>query len=107
MKWLREDLRLARSLMPGWPPERWISIAALFVSGLSLLVAADARREESTYRRLYMKPKVAITFSDGETCAACDTVLATAELVMEGTTHGRNLQFHVRCFQLWDDERRH
>jgi hypothetical protein len=63
MKWLREDLKLARALMPNWPPERWISIAALVVSGFSLLVAADARREESNYRRLSMKPKVAITFN--------------------------------------------
>jgi hypothetical protein len=47
--------------------------------------------------------------SDKETCVACDTILAKEQLVMEGTTvrSGRRaLQFHVRCFQVWDSERR-
>ena len=47
--------------------------------------------------------------SDKETCVACDTILAIEQLVMEGTTvrSGRRaLQFHVRCFQVWDSERR-
>jgi hypothetical protein len=47
--------------------------------------------------------------SDNETCVACDTILAKEQLVMEGTTvrSGRRaLQFHVRCFQVWDSERR-
>jgi hypothetical protein len=47
--------------------------------------------------------------SDGETCDACDTVLAKTELLMEGVTLGlgrRPLQLHVRCFQIWDLERR-
>jgi hypothetical protein len=45
--------------------------------------------------------------SDGEVCSVCDTVLAVNQLVMEGTTQGRRqLQFHVRCFEIWEDERR-
>ena len=45
--------------------------------------------------------------SDGETCDACDTRLLKVQLVMEGSTLARrHLQFHVRCFQLWDAERR-
>jgi hypothetical protein len=47
--------------------------------------------------------------SDGETCDACDTVLAKTELLMEGVpldTGSRPLRLHVRCFQIWDQERR-
>ena len=44
--------------------------------------------------------------SNGETCSACDTVLAIDQLVMEGTKGRKHLQFHVQCFQIWDDERR-
>ncbi len=49
------------------------------------------------------------TPSDGETCDACDTVLTKEELLMEATTLAtgrRPLQLHVRCFQVWDHERR-
>jgi hypothetical protein len=47
--------------------------------------------------------------SDGEKCDACDTVLAKDQLLLEGATLGlarRRLQMHVRCFQIWDQERR-
>ena len=48
--------------------------------------------------------------SDGETCNGCDTVLAKDQVLMEGVTLdlGRShmLQLHVRCFQMWDHERR-
>jgi hypothetical protein len=49
------------------------------------------------------------TPSDGETCDACDTVLAKDQLLMEGATLDlgrRPLQMHVRCFQIWDHEGR-
>ena len=49
------------------------------------------------------------TPSDGETCDACDTVLAKDQLLMEGATLDlgrRPLQMHVRCLQIWDHERR-
>ena len=47
--------------------------------------------------------------SAGETCNACDTILAMDQLLMEGITLDlgrRPLQMHVRCFQIWDHERR-
>jgi hypothetical protein len=44
--------------------------------------------------------------SDGETCDACDVVLAKDQMLMGGTTLRRHLQLHVRCFQIWDHERR-
>jgi hypothetical protein len=55
---------------------------------------------------------------NGETCDACDLTIEKAEFVMEGISVGeddhqppmpgtrRPLQLHVRCFQLWDAERR-
>jgi hypothetical protein len=52
---------------------------------------------------------VSSTPSDGETCDACDTVLTKDQLLMEGLTldlGGRPFKFHVRCFQIWDHERR-
>jgi len=47
--------------------------------------------------------------SDGEKCDACDTILSKEQLLMEGTTRAsgrRPCQFHIACFQIWDDERR-
>jgi hypothetical protein len=49
------------------------------------------------------------TPSDGETCDACDTVLTKDQLLMEGCPLDlgrRPFQMHVRCFQMWDHERR-
>ena len=46
--------------------------------------------------------------SAGETCDACDVVLTKQHLLMEGM-RGRKtppVYFHVRCFQVWDHERR-
>ena len=46
--------------------------------------------------------------SAGETCDACDTILAKDQWLMEGITlhlGRRPLQLHVRCFQVWDHER--
>jgi len=46
----------------------------------------------------------------GEVCDACGAVIANEQLVVEGMTknaHGAGLiQFHVLCFELWNDERR-
>jgi hypothetical protein len=42
--------------------------------------------------------------SDGEWCDACDAILSTDQLLLEGTTdRRRSLRFHVRCFRIWDD----
>ena len=70
---------------------------------LSLLIQRELRDGRLPHDRVM---QVWGGLSDGETCAACDTVLTKAELVMEGTMHGQHLQFHARCFQLWNDERR-
>jgi hypothetical protein len=53
--------------------------------------------------------RVASSPSAGETCDACDAILATDQLLMEGITGGPGqeaLQLHVQCFQVWDHERR-
>jgi len=49
--------------------------------------------------------------SDGESCHACDTLIAKDQLVKEvALASGRGARgaflFHVVCFQLWDVERR-
>jgi len=63
----------------------------------------DGRLPHDGIKRVWSSP------SDGETCDACETVLAKDQLLMEGITLdlGRKaFQLHVRCFQLWDHERR-
>ena len=56
--------------------------------------------------------------SDGETCDGCDSLIDPSQMVMggislsDGTTvlarqeRRKPLQLHVRCFYLWDTERR-
>jgi hypothetical protein len=46
--------------------------------------------------------------SAGETCEGCDTILAKGHVLMAVTTltRSRAIQFHVICFQVWNDERR-
>jgi hypothetical protein len=61
------------------------------------------RLSHAGIRRIWSSP------SDGQTCDACDATLAKGQMLMEGITLGlgrRRFQFHVRCFQLWDHERR-
>jgi hypothetical protein len=47
---------------------------------------------------------------DGEQCDACDTRITKEQLAMEGiaSTHTdeKPIQFHVKCFYVWDAERR-
>ena len=63
----------------------------------------DGRLPHEGIKRIWSSP------SDGETCDACDTVLAKDQMLMEGVTLdlGRRhmLQLHVRCFQMWEHER--
>jgi hypothetical protein len=52
---------------------------------------------------------VGLTPSDGETCDACDTVLTSDQLLMEAVPLGlgtRSIRMHIRCFQIWDLEKR-
>ena len=63
----------------------------------------NGRLPHAGIRRIWSSP------SDGQTCDACDATLAKEQLLMEGITLGlgrRRFQFHVRCFQIWDHERR-
>jgi hypothetical protein len=63
----------------------------------------DGRLPHDGLKKVWSSP------SDGETCNACDTILSKDQLVMEGVTVDlgrRPLQLHVRCFQIWDHERR-
>lgn len=63
----------------------------------------DGRLPRDSIRRVWSNP------SAGETCDACDTVLAPDQLLMEGITLDvgrRPFRMHVRCFQVWEHERR-
>jgi hypothetical protein len=63
----------------------------------------NVRLSHAGIRRIWSSP------SDGQMCDACDATLAKKQLLMEGITLGlgrRRFQFHARCFQIWDHERR-
>jgi hypothetical protein len=48
--------------------------------------------------------------ADGEMCDACDALIGKEQLVMEGIastfSNKKAIQLHVRCFHIWDHERR-
>jgi len=46
--------------------------------------------------------------SSGERCDACGEIIGTDQLMMDciGEHYPKSLQFHVRCFYIWDSERR-
>jgi hypothetical protein len=53
--------------------------------------------------------KVWSSRSNGEMCEGCGAILSKDQTLMEGVTMDlgrRPLQLHVRCFQIWDHERR-
>jgi hypothetical protein len=45
---------------------------------------------------------------NGETCGLCETIVNEDEFVMEGVSvaDGKGIQLHVRCFSVWESERR-
>ncbi len=47
---------------------------------------------------------------NGERCDACEALITKEQLVMEGIASTlrdkKPVQFHVRCFHIWDHERR-
>ena len=54
--------------------------------------------------------KVWGTRGDGQHCHGCDEVVTKTEFIMEGPVlndgrRARDVQFHVLCFHVWDDER--
>ena len=44
----------------------------------------------------------------GETCDVCETIVTKDQFVMEviSAADGRGVQLHVRCFSVWESERR-
>jgi hypothetical protein len=55
-------------------------------------------------------PRISGGAGNGERCDACDTPITKKQLLIEGIapTHAEQkpTQFHVKCFYLWDAERR-
>ncbi|PYN83282.1 MAG: hypothetical protein DMD96_02900 [Candidatus Rokuibacteriota bacterium] len=46
---------------------------------------------------------------DGQMCDGCGTIITTGNMAMQGRASkggGRPIQFHLPCFQIWDDVRR-
>ena len=63
---------------------------------------ADRRLPHDSIPRVWGGP------SDGETCNACGESVTKPALIMEGIALGGTapLRLHVRCFYMWDGERR-
>jgi len=70
----------------------------------------DGRLPFDSIRKLWGGPAA------GEKCDACDQPIARQQVIIEGISstlrdkstlrNKRPIQFHVRCFQIWDEERR-
>ena len=61
---------------------------------------ADGRLPHDSIPRVWGGP------GNNETCRACDLVIEKSQFVMEGIGEAmKGVQFHVRCFYLWDSER--
>jgi hypothetical protein len=64
---------------------------------------ADGRLPSETMPRVWGGP------GNGERCDACEEIITSQELIMEGSAAegSRSLvQLHVECFYIWDTERR-
>jgi hypothetical protein len=74
--------------------------------GLRLLILsklADGRLPLNSIPRVWGGP------GNGEICDACEIIVTKDEFVVEGISLAggkRPLQLHVRCFGIWDSERR-
>jgi hypothetical protein len=61
---------------------------------------ADGRLPHDSIPRVWGGP------GNGESCDACEQPIAKTEFVMEGVSDGkRSVQFHVKCFYVWDEVR--
>jgi len=51
--------------------------------------------------------RVSWVSSNGETCDACSMMVTRVQVLIQGTNRAGDLpiQFHVRCFGIWNDER--
>jgi hypothetical protein len=70
---------------------------------LILSKLADGRLPLNSIPRVWGGP------GNGETCDACERIITKDEFVMEGISLAGGkapLQLHVKCFWLWDEERR-
>jgi hypothetical protein len=64
---------------------------------------ADGRLPQNSIPRVWGGP------GHGETCRACDEVVPPGQLLMEGISIDATqigIQFHVKCFYLWDTLRK-
>jgi hypothetical protein len=63
---------------------------------------ADGRLPRNSIPRIWGGP------GNGEECDACEETIPKSQFVMEGLASegGRGVQLHVKCFYLWEDERR-
>ena len=63
---------------------------------------ADGRLPHDSIPRIWGGP------SQGEKCHACDETIALPALIIEGIALNGSepLQLHMKCFYLWDTERR-
>jgi hypothetical protein len=62
----------------------------------------DGRLPHNSIPRIWGGP------GNGESCDACEVAVTPPEFIMEGIAAegGGGVQFHVRCFYLWDALRR-
>ena len=61
---------------------------------------ADGRLPHDSIPRVWGGP------GNGETCDGCEEIVVKAQMIIEGVGEsGFGVQFHVRCFHLWDSER--
>ena len=64
----------------------------------------DGRLPFDSIRKLWCGP------ANGEVCDACDQPIPGQQVIIEGISSTlrtkRPIQFHVRCFQIWEEERR-
>ena len=63
----------------------------------------DGRLPHNSIPRIWGGP------GDGEACDACEEPIPKNQLLMEGISldgDRRPVQFHVRCFYLWDEIRK-
>jgi len=72
---------------------------------ISALIAAKLASGKLPYNSI---PRVWGGPGNGESCDACEQIITSSELIMEGIASegGGGIQFHVRCFYLWDTLRR-
>ena len=70
---------------------------------LILIKLADGRLPLNRIPRVWGGP------GNGETCTACERIVTPHEFVMEGISLAGGkipLQLHVKCFWIWEEERR-